>query len=109
MIRRVVTVIGLALFQAVLTIALTVFVFGSNMSRWDTGAEAPASATNLANAVVSVLAMPALPLVKLLPKGVYPSGFPWDHMVFFANGVLWAVAVLYLRRLWLHRHGRSST
>jgi hypothetical protein len=108
MIHRVVTVLGLALFQATLTIALTVFVFGSNMSRWDTGAQAPASA-NLANAVVSVLAMPALPLMNVLPKGVYPSGFPWDHMVFFANGVLWAIAVLYLRRLWLQRHGRSST
>lgn len=107
MIRLVLAVLSLALFQATLTIALTVFVFGSNMSRWDIGAEAPASA-GLANAVVSVLAMPTLPLMNLLPKGVYPSGFPWDHMVFFANGVLWAVAVLYLRRLWIQRHGRPS-
>jgi hypothetical protein len=107
MIRRAVTVLGLALFQATLTIALTVFVFGSNMSRWDSGAETPAS-IHLANAVVTVLAMPALPLMNLLPKELVPSGFPWDHMVFFANGVFWAVAVLCLRRLWLQRHGSSS-
>jgi hypothetical protein len=102
MIRRLVTVLLLALLHTTLTIALTVFVFASNMSRWDTGAEAPASVT-FANTVVSVLATPALPLMNLLPTGVYPSGFPWDHMVFFANGVFWAIAVLYLRGLWVQR------
>ena len=105
MIRRLVTVLGIALLHAALTIALTVYVFGSNMSRWDTGADAPA-AVNLANAVVSVLAMPAMPLMMLLPAGVYPSGFPWEHIVFLANGVIWAIAVLYLRGLWLRRRPR---
>jgi len=41
MIRHLFLLVGLGLGQAVLTVVMTVFVFGSGMSRFDTGDPAP--------------------------------------------------------------------
>ena len=101
----------LALGQTVLTVAMTVFVFGSGMSRFGSGD--PASrGVEIASVFATVLAYPVLPLFTQLPLTMRPSGFPGDHLVFLANGVVWAAGILALRRLWLRRtdlaHGHAG-
>jgi len=104
-IRYLLLVFALALGQAVLTVALTVFVFGSGMSRFGTGDPAPAS-VQIASVLVGVLAYPVLPLITQLPLTMRPSGFPGEHLVFLANGLVWAAGILALRRLWLRHTAR---
>jgi hypothetical protein len=101
-IRHLLLLLALALGQAVLTVALTVFVFGSGMSRFDSGDPAPAG-VQIASALVGALAYPVLPLITQLPLTMQPSGFPGEHLVFLANGLVWAAGILALRRLWLRR------
>jgi hypothetical protein len=98
-IRYLLMLFALALGQAVLTVALTVFVFGSGMSRFGSGDPAPAG-VQIASALVGVLAYPVLPLITQLPLTIQPSGFPGEHLVFLANGLLWAAGILALRRWW---------
>jgi len=102
MIRHLLLLFALAFGQAVLTVVLTVLVFGSGMARFDTGDPAP-SGVQIASVLVEVLAYPVLPLVTKLPLTMQPSGFPGEHLVFLANGLVWAAGVLTLRRLWLRR------
>ena len=102
MVRRTLFVLALALAQATLTIGLTVYVFSSNMSRWDSGASEPTS-VQVASALLAILAAPVLPLLNLLPKAIAPQGFPWEHLLFLVNGVVWAVAGLGLWRFWRPR------
>jgi len=61
-IRHLLLLFALALGQAVLTVALTVFVFGSGMSRFGTGDPA--------------LAYPALPFITQLSDDA-AVGLPW--------------------------------
>jgi hypothetical protein len=102
MVRRVVSLLLLALAQTMLTIALTVFTFGSNMSRWDSGAPAPIG-VEIAGAVCTVLASPLLQWVAMLPLDLRPSGFPGEHFLFLANGMIWALAIAGLRGWWRRR------
>jgi hypothetical protein len=53
--------------------------------------------------LVLVLASPVLPLLAWLPLTLQPSGFPGEHLVFLANGVVLAAGILALRRWWLRR------
>jgi len=101
-IRYLVLLFALALGQAVLTVGMTVFVFGSGMARFGTGDPAPAG-VQIAGALVGVLAYPVLPLFTQLPLAMRPSGFPGEHLVFLVNGLVWAAGILALRRLWLRR------
>lgn len=96
---------ALALGQAVLTVAMTVLVFGSGMSRFGTGDPAPVG-VQIASVLVGALAYPVLPLITQLPLTMQPSGFPGEHLVFLANGLVWAAGILALRRLWLRRTAR---
>ena len=58
---------GLALGEAALTVGMTVFVFGSGMSRFDTGEPAPLG-VRIASNLAGALACPVLPLVTKLPR-----------------------------------------
>jgi hypothetical protein len=100
--RYLLLLFALALGQAVLTVVMTVFVFGSGMSRFATGDPAPLG-VQIASALVGVLAYPVLPFVTQRPLTMRPSGFPGEHLVFLANGLVWAAGILALRRLWLRR------
>jgi hypothetical protein len=84
---RLLPLVALALGQAVLTVGMTVFVFGSEMSRFDAGDPAPVG-VHMASALVGALAYPVLPLVAKLPLTMQPSGFPGEHLVFVANGLV---------------------
>jgi len=106
MIRHLFLLVGLGLGQAVLTVVMTVFVFGSGMSRFDTGDPAPPG-VQIASALVGLLTYPVLPLVARLPLTMQPSGFPGEHLVFLVNGLVWAAGILALRRLWLRRAARA--
>jgi hypothetical protein len=70
-IRHLLLLFALALGQAVLTVALTVFVFGSGMSRFGTGDPAPAG-VEIASVLVGALAYPVLPLITQLPLTMRP-------------------------------------
>lgn len=105
MIRHLLRLFALASGQAVLTVAMTVVVFGSGMSRFGTGDPEPAS-VRIAGVLVGALAYPVLPLITQLPLTMQPSGFPGEHLVFLANGLVWAAGILALRRLWLRRAAR---
>jgi hypothetical protein len=37
------------------------------------------------------------PLARLLPRSIASGGFPWEHLIFLANSLAWAVA---LTTLW---------
>ncbi len=102
MVRRIVLLLLLALGQALLTIALTVFTFGANMSRWDSGAPAPIG-VEFAGAMCTILASPLLQVVAILPLALRPSGFPAEHLLFLANGMIWALAIVSLRGWWQRR------
>jgi hypothetical protein len=104
-IRHLLRLFALASGQAVLTVAMTVVVFGSGMSRFGTGDPEPAS-VRIAGVLVGALAYPVLPLITQLPLTMQPSGFPGEHLVFLANGLVWAAGILALRRLWLRRAAR---
>jgi len=107
MIRHLFLLFGLGLGQAVLTGVMTVVVFGSGMSRFDTGDPAPPG-VQIASALVGALAYPVLPLLAQLPLTMQPSGFPGEHLVFLVNGLVWAAGILALRRLWLRRTARAG-
>lgn len=106
--RRVIRHLGLlfavALGQAGLTVVMTVIVFGSGMSRFDTGEPAPPG-VQIASALVGVLAYLVLPILAQLPLTMQPSGFPGEHLVFLANGLVWAAGILALWR-WRVRRSR---
>jgi hypothetical protein len=104
-IRHLLRLFALASGQAVLTVAMTVVVFGSGMSRFGTGDPEPAS-VRIAGVLVGALAYPVLPLITQLPLTMQPSGFPGEHLVFLANCLVWAAGILALRRLWLRRAAR---
>lgn len=106
MIRYLRPLFGLALGQAALTVGLTVFVFGSEMSRFDTGEPAPPG-VRIASAFAGVLAWPVLPLVARLPQTLQPSGFPGEHLLFLVNGLVWAAGILVLRLSWLRYTARG--
>jgi hypothetical protein len=105
-IRHLLLLFALAVGQAVLTVVMTVFVFGSGMSRFGTGDPEPPG-VRIAGALVGVLAYPVLPFLAQLPLTMQPSGFPGEHLVFLANGLVWAAGILALRRLWLRRTARA--
>ena len=107
MIRHLFLLFALGLGQAVVTIVMTVFVFGSGMSRFDTGEPAPPG-VQIANAAVGALAYPVLPLVAQLPLTMQPSGIPGEHLLFLVNGLVWAAGILVLRRWWLRRAVRAG-
>lgn len=103
--RRAFVVVCIALLHVLLTMALILLVLGSEMSRWDTGAETPAviQATGL---LLTVLSAPLLPLLEA--AGVRPAGFPLDHAVFFLNGLIWGLALVALARAWRARQDFSA-
>jgi hypothetical protein len=107
MIRYLLLLFALALGQAVLTVVMTVFVFGSGMSRFGTGEPVPPG-VQIASALVGALAYPVLPLFAQLPLTMQPSGFPGEHLVFLVNGLVWAAGILALRRLWLRLTARAG-
>ncbi len=105
--RRLVLLCTIATAQAFLTIALTATVFAANMSRWDD--ESPPEAwVGIADGLLSALSLPLVPVVFRLPQSVRPSGFPGEHLVYLANGLIWAGVILWLHRLWRTRSGRGA-
>jgi hypothetical protein len=65
----------------VLTVVVTVIVFGSGMSRFDTGDPATPG-VQIASALVRVFAYPVLPMLAQPPLTMQPSGIPGEHRVF---------------------------
>lgn len=104
-IRHLLLLFALALGQAAVTVVMTAFVFGSGMSRFDAGDPSPRG-VQIASVLVEVLAYPVLPLLAHLPLAMQPSGFPGEHLVFVANGLVWAGGILALRRWWVRRTAR---
>jgi hypothetical protein len=86
----------------VLTVVVTVIVFGSGMSRFDTGDPATPG-VQIASALVRVFAYPALPILAQLPLTMQPSGIPGEHRVFLVNGLVRAAGILALWRWRLRR------
>jgi hypothetical protein len=105
-ILQLLLLVALAVGQAALTVGMTVVVFGSEMSRFDTGDRASAG-VRIASALVEVLAFPVLPLVARFPLAMQPSGFPGEHLMFVANGLVWAAGIVGLRRWWLRHTARA--
>ena len=105
--RRALTVLFVALLQAAVTVILAIIVFGSNMSRWDTGAESP-PVIRAAGLAVTVLGAPLLTVVALLPNSLQPSGFPAEHLLFFANGLVWALCLDVARQYMRRRQARRE-
>ena len=85
---------------------MIVFVFGSEMSRFDTNRPAPPG-ERVAGVIAQALVYPLVPLVAQLPLALRPSGFPGEHLVFLVNGLIWGGAILALRRAWLRRAARD--
>lgn len=108
MLRWPIVALGVAAVHAAVTIALTVVVFGSNMSRWDTDSPAPLSIV-AADFALSILALPLLPLFARLPRGAIPSGFPWDHLLFLVNGLSWGIAAVGLLHVWRARSSQRGS
>jgi hypothetical protein len=95
--RRTRFVIAWAAIAAVhfaVTFILVIYLFGAGMARFDTAAP-PTRVERLASLTVTVLAFPVLSgLSDLLPATVWPPGFPWDHLLFLVNSVVWATLLM---------------
>jgi hypothetical protein len=99
--RRAVAWAVLVVAHFTVTFVLVIYVFGAGMARFDSGAPATAS-ERIASVTVSVLAFPVINgLSDLLPVSVWPRGFPWDHLLFLVNSVLWAT---FLMTVWTWRN-----
>src|ERR687897_2137061 len=93
---------AVALLHFAITVGLVIYVFGAGMARFDTGAP-PTRVERLASLTVTVLAFPVLNgLADLLPANVWPRGFPWDHLLFLVNSVVWATLLMAVST-WRHR------
>jgi hypothetical protein len=79
--------------------------YGYNSLRVD---EPAPPGVHIAGALAGALAYPVLPLVAQLPLRIQPAGFPGEHLVFVANGLVWAAGILALRRWWLRRKPRAA-
>ena len=84
--------------------ALLFVVFSGGMARFDTGAPTP-PLERVADAALRVLSLPLLPAVARLPVAMQPQGFPGEHLVFLANGLIWAVCIV---SLWTWNRKRRS-
>jgi len=105
--RSLLLLSALALGHATLTVGLVAITFGSRVAQLETGTTAPIG-VRLANMLATVLAFPLLPLVTRLPLTLRPQGFPGEQLVFLANSVIWALAILSVWR-WVHVSRARST
>jgi hypothetical protein len=93
---RALVVAGVAIAHALLTVALVVYVFGAGMARFDTGGE-PSFVERVASTAAGVLGFPLVTAaVALFPGPRWPHGFPYDHLLFLANGLVWALGIVAL-------------
>jgi hypothetical protein len=106
MFRRLALFFLIGFSQAALAIGMAVIVFGSEMSRFGSDSPTPPG-IQIANAIAEALAYPLVPLFAQLPLTMQPSGLPWEHLTFLANGLIWAAAILALRRRWRRRIARK--
>jgi hypothetical protein len=92
--RRAVAGLVLTTGHFVLTFMLIAYVFGAGMARFDEGG-APTRAERVASVLAGVLAFPLVNGIgDLLPRNVWPMGFPFEHLLFLANSALWASAIV---------------
>jgi hypothetical protein len=57
---------------------------------WFDSGDPASSGMQIASALAGALAYPILPLITPLSLTMRPSGFLGEHLVFVANGVVWA-------------------
>jgi hypothetical protein len=102
--RRLLVLVLLTCLHTVVTVALLLVVFGGGMARFDAGTPAPL-VERVAKVALRVLSFPVLPTVSRLPREMQPHGFPGEHLVFLANGLLWALGLV---ALWTWRRNQSG-
>jgi hypothetical protein len=95
--------LAVAVIHFVVSIGLTIYVFGAGMARFDKDGS-PGLAERVADLVVTLLMFPALGLERWLPARFRGGGFPWEHSIFAANSLLWAAAIVALLRRRKSRH-----
>jgi len=93
--RRLGFVLLLMFAHWALSIALLLVVFGGGMARFDTNAPTPVL-EHVAHMALGVLSLPLLPAIARFPVAMQPHGFPGEHIVFLANGLIWAVCLVTL-------------
>lgn len=106
--HRFVFVVQVGLVQAVVTVALTLVTFGSSMSSFEAG-EPPSAGAATAGFLLDVLSWPLLPVVAALPPGPLPNGFPWEYLLFLANGLCWGLGALGMLAAWRSIRSRSGS
>jgi hypothetical protein len=100
--RKALLVVGIAVIHLVLSAGLMLSAMGAAMGRMDHGGD-----PNLGERIVSGTAIALLfPLVHPLGQYLFrliPSGPPWEHMIFAANSLLWAIVLVTLVSRWSMR------
>ena len=93
-IRNVVLFIAVTSIHAVASIVLLVYVFGTGMARFDSGAPAGAL-ESVAGAVFTILSFPLISLLERVPSARFPG--LWGYVPFLANASLWGLAAVAVR------------
>jgi hypothetical protein len=93
--RRALFIIVIATAHFVLSIGLVLSAMGATMSRFDDGGP-PDLRERIVSSVVHVLLFPLVQPVGRYLFRIVPDGPPWEHMVFAANSLLWATALVAL-------------
>jgi hypothetical protein len=102
-VSRLLLVAGIAVAHTLLTIALVVYAFAAGMARFNTGGE-PSLAERVAGGAAGVLGFPLVTAAfALFPGPKWPQGFPYDHLLFLANGLVWALGIVALWARWRRR------
>jgi hypothetical protein len=102
--RRLPVIVVLTILHLALSGALMLLSMSATMGRFDTGAE-PTPGARVVELLSRILLFPVVdPLARLLPRGIRGGGFPWEHLIFVANSLLWGVV---LAALWERVRRRS--
>jgi hypothetical protein len=93
--RKALLIIVIATAHFVLSIGLVLSAMGATMGRFDGGGP-PDFRERVVSSVVHVLLFPLVQPVGRYLFRIVPDGPPWEHMVFAANSLLWAMVLVAL-------------
>ena len=95
--------VSVAAIHLITSIVLLLYIFGTGMARFDSGARAGA-AESVAEWVFAILAFPLLSVLERMPVARFPG--LWGYVPFLLNAGVWGVAAVVLR--WRLRRARPS-